>query len=101
MDQVTQQNAALVEEAAAAAASLQDQAGELLQVVGVFQLDGLNAASAQHDLHARRSIDITPGNTPPSLTGRKSQASRLASNTAASKQITDAKAGSSGGRKTL
>ncbi|MDM0236313.1 methyl-accepting chemotaxis protein, partial [Variovorax sp. J2R1-6] len=38
MDQVTQQNAALVEEAAAAAASLQDQAGSLSQVVGVFKL---------------------------------------------------------------
>ncbi|RST45544.1 HAMP domain-containing protein [Variovorax sp. DXTD-1] len=40
MDQVTQQNAALVEEAAAAAASLQDQAGSLSQLVGVFRLDG-------------------------------------------------------------
>ena len=39
MDQVTQQNAALVEEAAAAAASLQEQAGELSQVVKVFKLD--------------------------------------------------------------
>ena len=40
MDDVTQQNAALVEEAAAAAAALQDQAGNLLQVVSVFQLGG-------------------------------------------------------------
>ena len=39
MDQVTQQNAALVEEAAAAAAALQDQAGSLSQLVGVFRLD--------------------------------------------------------------
>ncbi|SCK60307.1 methyl-accepting chemotaxis protein [Variovorax sp. HW608] len=38
MDQVTQQNAALVEEAAAAAASLQEQAGGLSQVVSVFRL---------------------------------------------------------------
>jgi hypothetical protein len=36
---VTQQNAALVEEAAAAAASLQEQAGGLSQVVGMFRLD--------------------------------------------------------------
>ena len=36
MDQVTQQNAALVEEAAAQ--SLQEQAGDLSQVVSVFQL---------------------------------------------------------------
>jgi methyl-accepting chemotaxis protein len=39
MDQVTQQNAALVEQAAAAAAALQDQAGGLAQVVGTFKLD--------------------------------------------------------------
>ncbi|MDB5776441.1 MAG: tar13 [Herbaspirillum sp.] len=38
MDQATQQNAALVEEAAAAAASLQDQAGRLVQAVAVFKL---------------------------------------------------------------
>jgi methyl-accepting chemotaxis protein len=38
MDQVTQQNAALVEEAAAAAASLQEQAGGLVQSVSVFRL---------------------------------------------------------------
>ncbi|HEY4317802.1 MAG TPA: methyl-accepting chemotaxis protein [Herbaspirillum sp.] len=42
MDEVTQQNAALVEEAAAAAQSLQDQAQTLANVVGVFRLkDGL------------------------------------------------------------
>ncbi|MDP2449990.1 MAG: hypothetical protein Q8M93_17950 [Polaromonas sp.] len=38
MDQVTQQNAALVEEAAAAASSLQEQASGLSQVVSVFRL---------------------------------------------------------------
>ena len=43
MDQVTQQNAALVEEMAAAASSLQSQANDLVQVVGVFKLDGHSA----------------------------------------------------------
>jgi hypothetical protein len=38
MDQVTQQNAALVEEAAAATGSLQDQADKLAEVVSVFKL---------------------------------------------------------------
>jgi methyl-accepting chemotaxis protein len=49
MDQVTQQNAALVEESAAAAASMQDQAARLAQVVGVFKLDRAHelAQSAQ------------------------------------------------------
>ncbi|WP_229223490.1 methyl-accepting chemotaxis protein [Duganella sp. sic0402] len=45
MDQVTQQNAALVEEAAAAAQALQDQAHELEEVVKIFKL-GSNVASA-------------------------------------------------------
>jgi methyl-accepting chemotaxis protein-1 (serine sensor receptor) len=40
MDQTTQQNAALVEEMAAAASSLQNQAGELVQTVAVFKLNG-------------------------------------------------------------
>jgi len=39
MDNVTQQNAALVEEAAAAAGSLQDQAKNLAQVVSIFKID--------------------------------------------------------------
>jgi len=39
MDEVTQQNAALVEEAAAAAQSLEDQAGALKAAVSVFQLN--------------------------------------------------------------
>jgi len=39
MDQATQQNAALVEEAAAATASLQDQAQALAELVGTFRLD--------------------------------------------------------------
>ncbi|WP_025153920.1 methyl-accepting chemotaxis protein [Morganella morganii] len=38
MDKVTQQNAALVEQSAAAAASLEDQAGKLTQAVSVFHI---------------------------------------------------------------
>ncbi len=49
MNSVTQQNSALVEEAAAAAQSLQDQAGHLEQVVSIFKLDDLHATN-----HARR-----------------------------------------------
>jgi len=43
MDEVTQQNAALVEEAAAASDAMQQQAGALAQVVSVFQLDAAQA----------------------------------------------------------
>ena len=39
MDEVTQQNAALVEEAAAAAESLEEQASGLVQAVGMFKLE--------------------------------------------------------------
>jgi hypothetical protein len=48
MDQVTQQNAALVEEMAAAASGLQSQAQDLVKVVAVFKLsghDGLSGAA--------------------------------------------------------
>jgi len=46
MDDVTQQNAALVEEAAAAAGALQDQASNLTQVVSVFKLRDAKAPQA-------------------------------------------------------
>ena len=49
MDQMTQQNAALVEQAAAAAASMQEQAARLAQVAAAFKL-------AQHDDNGRRSL---------------------------------------------
>lgn len=39
MDEVTQQNAALVEESAAAAESLQNRARDLLQTMSIFRLD--------------------------------------------------------------
>jgi methyl-accepting chemotaxis protein-1 (serine sensor receptor) len=45
-DQATQQNAALVEEAAAATASLQDQAHALAELVGTFRLDQEHAPAA-------------------------------------------------------
>ncbi|WP_144654642.1 methyl-accepting chemotaxis protein [Achromobacter dolens] len=44
MDGVTQQNAALVEEAAAAAASMREQAGRLTQLVRRFQVDAVTGA---------------------------------------------------------
>ncbi|TWI67643.1 methyl-accepting chemotaxis protein-2 (aspartate sensor receptor) [Pseudoduganella lurida] len=52
MDQVTQQNAALVEEAAAAAASMQDEASGLAQVVRQFRLGETEAAGTAQGKHA-------------------------------------------------
>ncbi|KND61151.1 Methyl-accepting chemotaxis protein I (serine chemoreceptor protein) [Candidatus Burkholderia verschuerenii] len=47
MDEVTQQNAALVEEAAAAAQSLEDQAGKLREAVAIFKTaEGATLASS-------------------------------------------------------
>ncbi|WP_410750981.1 methyl-accepting chemotaxis protein [Citrobacter sp. U14242] len=43
MDKVTQQNASLVEEASAAAASLEEQAARLTEAVGIFRLQGASA----------------------------------------------------------
>jgi len=47
MDAVTQQNAALVEQAAAAADALETQAANLARVVGVFRLDDGEAPAAR------------------------------------------------------
>jgi methyl-accepting chemotaxis protein len=62
MDGVTQQNAALVEEAAAAAASLHEQADTLANVVSVFKLDGTHmqmAPGARTAAPAARRIGAT------------------------------------------
>ncbi len=45
IDEVTQHNAALVEEAAAAAKSLEEQAAVLFSAVAVFRLDGDKATA--------------------------------------------------------
>jgi len=58
IDTITQQNVALVEEAAAAAGALQEQAGSLTQVVSVFKLEGavgVTAAGAAHALSPSRA----------------------------------------------
>lgn len=65
MDDVTQQNAALVEQAAAAAASLQNQAGHLEQVVSVFKTQGIKIshiapASVANIKDARRTPELAP-----------------------------------------
>ncbi len=58
MDEVTQQNAALVEEAAAAAGSLEDQASKLAQVVSEFKIEAVHGAAiaSLSEAKARRSV---------------------------------------------
>ncbi|NDP40400.1 MAG: HAMP domain-containing protein [Rhodoferax sp.] len=55
LDQLTQQNAALVEESAAAAESLREQASQLAQAVSVFKISG-----AVVTMQSRPTRDITP-----------------------------------------
>ncbi|MGK5076431.1 methyl-accepting chemotaxis protein [Janthinobacterium sp. ZB1P44] len=61
MDEVTQQNAALVEEAAAASQSMQEQAGELAHVVGFFKTGN----------HAVSAPKLTPVRTAPAAAAAK------------------------------
>jgi methyl-accepting chemotaxis protein len=68
LDQVTQQNAALVEESAAAADSLRTQAGLLVQAVSAFKVAG----------GAPRSVAATPVARPPAPKPARKPAPRAA-----------------------
>lgn len=68
MDKITQQNAALVEEAAAAAKSMEEQTDGLLQMVGGFIL-------AHGSTAAPPSLTITRGVAPPSQAPKPAGAS--------------------------
>ncbi|HED3065879.1 TPA: methyl-accepting chemotaxis protein [Kluyvera ascorbata] len=52
MDRVTQQNASLVEESAAAAAALEEQASRLTQAVAVFRIQQSQASAAREPVSA-------------------------------------------------
>ncbi|VBN54284.1 methyl-accepting chemotaxis protein [Burkholderia pseudomallei] len=71
MDAVTQQNAALVEQAAAAAASLEDQTRQMKQIVSAWRVEGASAAatpaastsaaaSVRSNVNARASASSEP-----------------------------------------
>jgi methyl-accepting chemotaxis protein len=64
MDQVTQQNAALVEEASAAAHSMAEQAQALREAVAVFKVDG----AVGNPGAARAPLVMTPPAPPPRRT---------------------------------
>lgn len=64
MDQVTQQNAALVQEASSAAASLEEQANQLEQAVAVFKLLG-SQTPQRTSLPPRTSLPKQTNSTPP------------------------------------
>ena len=93
MDSMTQQNAALVEEAAAAAQSLQDQASELAHVVSIFKLvegEKLQVSTPSHSLAlapAASSASSKPAARPalkkPVIAARKPAAAPAQASTAA------------------
>jgi methyl-accepting chemotaxis protein len=61
MDQVTQQNASLVEEAAAASEAMQEQAAKLAQVVSVFRIEAqapARAGATQPAMRARATRSL-------------------------------------------
>ncbi|NIJ78807.1 methyl-accepting chemotaxis protein [Xanthomonas campestris] len=58
MDETTQQNAALVEEATAAARSMEEQAGHLAEAVSVFKLDEPAAPAARARPVASRPVAV-------------------------------------------
>ncbi len=99
MDQVTQQNAALVEEMAAAASSLKTQAQDLVEVVAIFKVDShggapkrqFKSAPAAHRPAAQR---LSAKAAPKPAAPRQALAKPAAS---ASKGIVTAKAAAAGG----
>jgi methyl-accepting chemotaxis protein len=65
MDQVTQQNAAMVEEATAASHSLEGEAAELSRLVGAFQIGAVETAHQTHKPAARGPGMPAPVRRPP------------------------------------
>ncbi|WP_314418124.1 methyl-accepting chemotaxis protein II [Pseudescherichia vulneris] len=61
MDRVTQQNASLVEESAAAAAALEEQASRLTQAVSAFRLAAVPENPAQRRLQGREFVSAPAG----------------------------------------
>jgi methyl-accepting chemotaxis protein len=71
MDQGTQQNAALVEEAAAASASMQEQAGKLAAAVAVFRIGATPAQQQQQQQPARAAQKVQQPKLAQALTAAK------------------------------
>jgi len=61
MDQVTQQNAAMVEETTAATHSLKNQTAELVSLISAFRVSGARSAGAQPPAAARPAPAARPG----------------------------------------
>jgi methyl-accepting chemotaxis protein/methyl-accepting chemotaxis protein-1 (serine sensor receptor) len=85
MDTITQQNVALVEEAAAASTALQDQASSLSRIVSVFQIDSQRrehpaAVQARAVIQAVRTKPALPAKAKPAQRETRAAASRKVAN---------------------
>ena len=80
MDQVTQENAALVEQMAAAGIGLKNRAGQLLQTVAVFKLSAERAPAP-----VPASTRVTPRRAAPKLAAPLTRPRAQAPATAAAK----------------
>jgi methyl-accepting chemotaxis protein len=72
LDRMTQQNAALVEESAAAAESLKQQARSLIQAIDSFRMSGRSSSASPSDGHASSQ----PAPYRPSMASKPVAASR-------------------------
>lgn len=70
MDETTQQNAALVEEASAAARSMEEQANLLAEAVSVFRTGAVTAAAAVRPALAAVAASVAPVRRPAVLSPR-------------------------------
>ena len=85
MDTITQQNVALVEEAASASTALQDQASSLSRIVSVFQIDSQRrehpaAVQARAVIQAVRTKPALPAKAKPVQRENKAPGSRKVAN---------------------
>ena len=74
MDEVTQQNASLVEEAAAAAESMQDQARTLSEVVSVFKLDAAQSSKLSAVTSSANAVSLSDRRTVTKSVAKKASA---------------------------
>ncbi|MCE4517892.1 methyl-accepting chemotaxis protein [Xanthomonas hortorum pv. vitians] len=86
MDETTQQNAALVEEATAAARSMEEQAGQLTEAVAVFKIAQTSTHSARSVPTASSKLSLVSGRTvaPVKAATRQASAPKKLATTASS-----------------
>jgi methyl-accepting chemotaxis protein len=78
MDDMTQQNASLVEESAAASRAMQDQSNALMDLIGYFKLGQGSSANAAQNTFAASQRAVTH-NAPAPINQSRNEANRPSS----------------------